>query len=158
MNYSSRQQPKRNWLRKVDWILVLVISLLALTSVILISSAMGGGQYSANFSIRQIIYYIFGAIIAFLIMIISPKKIKNTYILYSIFCVLLIGLLILPETSITPIINGAKSWYSFGPISIQPSEFMKIILILALAKTISKHNQFTFNKSFQSDLMLFLKF
>ena len=34
---------------------------------------------------------------------------------------------------------------------------MKIILILALAKTISKHNQFTFNKSFQSDLMLFLK-
>lgn len=45
MNYSSRQQPKRNWLRKVDWILVLVISLLALTSVILISSAMGGGQY-----------------------------------------------------------------------------------------------------------------
>ncbi|MGZ9460434.1 FtsW/RodA/SpoVE family cell cycle protein [Staphylococcus epidermidis] len=158
MNYSSRQQPKRNWLRKVDWILVLVISLLALTSVILISSTMGGGQYSANFSIRQIIYYIFGAIIAFLIMIISPKKIKNnTYILYSIFCVLLIGLLILPETSITPIINGAKSWYSFGPISIQPSEFMKIILILALAKTISKHNQFTFNKSFQSDLMLFFK-
>ncbi|MEJ7201703.1 FtsW/RodA/SpoVE family cell cycle protein [Staphylococcus epidermidis] len=158
MNYFSRQQPKRNWLRKVDWILVLVISLLALTSVILISSAMGGGQYSANFSIRQIIYYIFGAIIAFLIMIISPKKIKNnTYILYSIFCVLLIGLLILPETSITPIINGAKSWYSFGPISIQPSEFMKIILILALAKTISKHNQFTFNKSFQSDLMLFFK-
>lgn len=158
MNYSSRQQPKRNWLRKVDWILVLVISLLALTSVILISSAMGGGQYSANFSIRQIIYYIFGAIVAFLIMIISSKKIKNnTYILYSIFCVLLIGLLILPETSITPIINGAKSWYSFGPISIQPSEFMKIILILALAKTISKHNQFTFNKSFQSDLMLFFK-
>nr|BFF33546.1 hypothetical protein KUHPSE09_08320 [Staphylococcus epidermidis] len=40
MNYSSRQQPKRNWLRKVDWILVLVISLLALTSVILISSFM----------------------------------------------------------------------------------------------------------------------
>ena len=66
-------------------------------------------------------------------------------------------MLILPETAITPVINGAKSWYSFGPISIQPSEFMKIILILALAKTVSRHNQFTFNKSFQSDLMLFLK-
>lgn len=85
MNYSSRQQPKRNWLRKVDWILVLVISLLALTSVILISSAMGGGQYSANFSIRQIIYYIFGAIIAFLIMIISPKKIKIILIFYIVY-------------------------------------------------------------------------
>ncbi|TXN87790.1 FtsW/RodA/SpoVE family cell cycle protein, partial [Staphylococcus aureus] len=58
---------------------------------------------------------------------------------------------------ITPIINGAKSWYTFGPISIQPSEFMKIILILALARVVSRHNQFTFNKSFQSDLLLFFK-
>lgn len=158
MNYSSRQQPSKHWFRKVDWILVLVITVLAIISVTLISSAMGGGQYSANFSIRQIIYYILGAIMAFLIMIVSPKKIKhNTYILYFIFCILLMGLLILPETAITPVINGAKSWYSFGPISIQPSEFMKIILILALAKTVSRHNQFTFNKSFHSDLMLFLK-
>lgn len=158
MNYSSRQQPSKHWFRKVDWILVLVITVLAIISVTLISSAMGGGQYSANFSIRQIIYYILGAIMAFLIMIVSPKKIKhNTYLLYFIFCILLIGLLILPETAITPVINGAKSWYSFGPISIQPSEFIKIILILALAKTVSRHNQFTFNKSFQSDLMLFLK-
>lgn len=158
MNYSSRQQPSKHWFRKVDWILVLVITVLAIISVTLISSAMGGGQYSANFSIRQIIYYILGAIMAFLIMIVSPKKIKhNTYLLYFIFCILLIGLLILPETAITPVNNGAKSWYSFGPISIQPSEFMKIILILALAKTVSRHNQFTFNKSFQSDLMLFLK-
>ncbi|MEJ7252779.1 FtsW/RodA/SpoVE family cell cycle protein, partial [Staphylococcus epidermidis] len=66
-------------------------------------------------------------------------------------------LLILPETAITPVINGAKSWYSLGPISIQPSEFMKIILILALSKVVARHNQFTFNKSFQSDLMLFFK-
>lgn len=60
MNYSSRQQPSKHWFRKVDWILVLVITVLAIISVTLISSAMGGGQYSANFSIRQIIYYILG--------------------------------------------------------------------------------------------------
>ena len=64
MNYSSRQQPSKHWFRKVDWILVLVITVLAIISVTLISSAMGGGQYSANFSIRQIIYYILGAIMA----------------------------------------------------------------------------------------------
>lgn len=158
MKYSSRQQPSKHWLRKIDWILVALLTILAIISVTTISSAMGGGQYSANFSIRQIIYYILGAIIALVIMHISPKKIRNnTYILYFIFCVLLIGLLILPETSITPIINGAKSWYSFGPVSIQPSEFMKVILILALAKSVSNHNRFTFNKSFQTDLVLFFK-
>ena len=106
---------------------------------------MGGGQYSANFGIRQIIYYILGAILALIVMIFSPKKIKNnTYIWYIFFCILLLGLLIIPETPITPIINGAKSWYAFGPISIQPSEFMKIILILALAKIVSNHNRFYF--------------
>ncbi|PTK60298.1 FtsW/RodA/SpoVE family cell cycle protein [Staphylococcus haemolyticus] len=158
MKYSSRQQPSKHWLRKIDWILVALLTILAIISVTTISSAMGGGQYSANFSIRQIIYYILGAIIALVIMLISPKKIRNnTYILYFIFCVLLIGLLILPETSITPIINGAKSWYSFGPVSIQPSEFMKVILILALAKSVSNYNRFTFNKSFQTDLVLFFK-
>ncbi|MEX6042899.1 FtsW/RodA/SpoVE family cell cycle protein [Staphylococcus haemolyticus] len=158
MKYSSRQQPSKHWLRKINWILVALLTILAIISVTTISSAMGGGQYSANFSIRQIIYYILGAIIALVIMLISPKKIRNnTYILYFIFCVLLIGLLILPETSITPIINGAKSWYSFGPVSIQPSEFMKVILILALAKSVSNHNRFTFNKSFQTDLVLFFK-
>ena len=152
------KRQSKHWLRKIDWILVALLTILAIISVTTISSAMGGGQYSANFSIRQIIYYILGAIIALVIMLISPKKIRNnTYILYFIFCVLLIGLLILPETSITPIINGAKSWYSFGPVSIQPSEFMKVILILALAKSVSNHNRFTFNKSFQTDLVLFFK-
>ncbi len=158
MKYSSRQQPSKHWLRKIDWVLIALLTILAIISVITISSAMGGGQYSANFSIRQIIYYILGAIIALIIMLFSPKKIKNnTYILYIFLCILLVGLLILPESSFTPIINGAKSWYSFGPVSIQPSEFMKVILILALAKTAANHNRFTFNKSLQTDLMLILK-
>ena len=158
MKYSSCQQPSKHWLRKIDWILVALLTILAIISVTTISSAMGGGQYSANFSIRQIIYYILGAIIALVIMLISPKRLEIIHIFFIfIFCVLLIGLLILPETSITPIINGAKSWYSFGPVSIQPSEFMKVILILALAKSVSNHNRFTFNKSFQTDLVLFFK-
>ena len=158
MKYSSRQQPSKHWLRKIDWILIALLAILAIISVTTISSAMGGGQYSANFSVRQIIYYILGAILAFIIMLFSPKKIKNnTYLLYIFFCILLIGLLIIPETPITPVINGAKSWYTFGPVSIQPSEFMKVILIIALAKAVANHNRFTFNKSFQTDLVLFFK-
>nr|WP_213810800.1 FtsW/RodA/SpoVE family cell cycle protein [Jeotgalicoccus sp. WY2] len=35
----------------------------------------------------------------------------------------------------TPIINGAKSWYQFGFFSIQPSEFVKIIYILTMASS-----------------------
>lgn len=155
---TSRQSKNNHWIRKIDWILVGFIALFAIISITLISSAMGGGQYSANFSIRQILYYVFGAIIALLIMLISPKKLmKYTYLLYIILCFSLLLLLIIPETPITPIINGAKSWYTFGPISVQPSEFMKIVMILALAKIVTKHNQFTFNKSLETDFKLFFK-
>ncbi|MGO3727274.1 FtsW/RodA/SpoVE family cell cycle protein, partial [Staphylococcus carnosus] len=155
---ATRQKPSKSWLRRIDWVLIGILIVMAAISVLFIQSAMGGGQYSSNFSIRQILYYILGGIIAFAIMLISPKRImKYTYTLYFIICILLIGLLVLPETPITPIINGAKSWYSFGPISIQPSEFMKIILILALAKIVSRHNKYTFNKSLESDFKLFMK-
>ena len=82
---------------------------------------------------------------------------KYTYLLYFILCIGLFILIIIPETPFTPIINGAKSWYKFGPISIQPSEFMKVVLILVLAKLISKHNQFTFNRTIETDFKLLFK-
>ncbi|MDW8798253.1 FtsW/RodA/SpoVE family cell cycle protein [Staphylococcus pseudoxylosus] len=154
----SRQLKNNHWIRRIDWVLIGILVLLATISVTIINSAMGGGQYSANFSIRQILYYVLGGLIACLIMLVSPKKLmKYTYLLYFLLCVALFILIIIPETPITPIINGAKSWYKLGPISVQPSEFMKIILILALAKLVSRHNQFTFNKSLETDFKLLLK-
>ncbi|QHW37493.1 rod shape-determining protein RodA [Staphylococcus ursi] len=155
---SSRQLTQKSFLRRLDWPLIALITILCIISVTTIHSAMGGGQYSLDFGVRQIFYYILGAIIAFMIMLFSPKKIRNyTYMVYIIFNILLFGLIILPESSITPVINGAKSWYRFGPISIQPSEFMKIVLILVISKVVAQHNRFTFNKSFQTDVMLLLK-
>ncbi|PTF63632.1 FtsW/RodA/SpoVE family cell cycle protein [Staphylococcus chromogenes] len=155
---SSRQHTHKSLRHRLDWKLITLILILCVISVMTIHSAMGGGQYSMDFGIRQIFYYILGAVLAFLIMIVSPKKIrKYTFAIYFIFIILLIGLILLPETAITPIINGAKSWYRFGPISIQPSEFMKIVLILAISKVVAQHNRFTFNKSIETDFMLILK-
>lgn len=154
----SRQLKNNHWIRRIDWVLISILVLLAIISVTIINSAMGGGQYSANFSIRQILYYVLGGLIACLVMLVSPKKLmKYTYLLYFLLCAALFILIIIPETPITPIINGAKSWYKLGPLSVQPSEFMKIVLILALAKLVSRHNQFTFNKSLETDFKLLLK-
>ena len=86
MNYSSRQQPSKHWFRKVDWVLVLIITVLVMISVTLISSAMGGGQYSANFSIRQVIYYILSHH-GFLNHDYFSKKIKTIHIYYILFSV-----------------------------------------------------------------------
>ncbi|KAK57271.1 cell cycle protein, FtsW/RodA/SpoVE domain protein [Staphylococcus lugdunensis VCU148] len=88
MKYSSRQTPNKHWLKRIDWVLIGILTILAIFSVTLISSAMGGGQYSANFSIRQVIYYILGAFIALIIMLFSPKKLKKyIFIIFYFLCI-----------------------------------------------------------------------
>lgn len=113
---SSRQLTQKSFLRRLDWPLIALIIILCIISVTTIHSAMGGGQYSLDFGVRQIFYYILGAIIAFMIMLFSPKKDSQLH-LYGIhyFNILLFGLILLPESSITPVINGAK----VGIVSVQ---------------------------------------
>ncbi|RXK17539.1 FtsW/RodA/SpoVE family cell cycle protein [Macrococcus sp. DPC7161] len=159
MPFSIRNREKRPLLERIDWWLIIIVIAFLAISVSIISSAMTGGQYSTNFAIRQVFYYILGFGIALFIMLLSPKfLLKWTYVFYFIGNILLLGLLVLPDSSFTPVINGAKSWYVFfGLLSIQPSEFMKIILMLTLSKVVYDHNRFTYYKSMQTDLMLLLK-
>ncbi|MEJ7459248.1 rod shape-determining protein RodA, partial [Staphylococcus saprophyticus] len=49
---ASRQQPNKSWIRRIDWVLIGILVIFAIISVVFIKSAMGGGQYSANFSIK----------------------------------------------------------------------------------------------------------
>jgi len=51
---------------------------------------------------------------------------------YLLYALGLLSLLMLPVFGV--IINGSRRWYKIGPIMIQPSEFMKPLAILALAK------------------------
>ncbi len=50
-------------------------------------------------------------------------------VLYLVSIIMLIGVLIFGKK-----INGATSWYNFGGISLQPSEFAKVFTALAVAK------------------------
>lgn len=56
-------------------------------------------------------------------------------IIYILSLVLLIGLFAFGST-----VNGATSWYNFGSISLQPSEFAKAATALALANFLSIPN------------------
>ncbi|TWK17483.1 Peptidoglycan glycosyltransferase RodA [Bacillus licheniformis] len=60
-----------------------------------------------------------------------------------------------PE-SIAPEKNGAKSWFQFGSVTLQPSEFMKIGLIMMLSSVISKANSKD-SLSIREDIHLLLK-
>src|SRR5699024_11396881 len=82
------------------------------TSCLIINSAMSSGQYGTNFLLKQVLYYAMGFILAIILIFISPKTIrKYVWIVYILGNLSLVGLLVSPESSFTPIINGAKSWY-----------------------------------------------
>ncbi|QMU11624.1 rod shape-determining protein RodA [Mammaliicoccus lentus] len=155
---TSTRTLNKSFIQRIDWRLTFIVLLLFATSCLIINSAMSSGQYGTNFLLKQVLYYAMGFILAIILIFISPKTIrKYVWIVYILGNLSLVGLIVSPESSFTPIINGAKSWYRLGPISVQPSEFMKIILILVLANVVYQHNRFTYNKSITRDFNLLFK-
>ena len=64
-------------------------------------------------------------------------KYSKLYYLISLF--LLIGVLIIDKFT-----NGSRGWINIGPLSFQPSEFMKISLILLSIKYLNKIDNWLF--------------
>ncbi|PAE36515.1 FtsW/RodA/SpoVE family cell cycle protein [Bacillus sp. 7884-1] len=147
-----------NTTSKLDYSLVFILILLFLASCASIYSAQASGQYDSNFLIKQIIFYGIGCgIIAAVIRLDSDQLKKLTWYAYGAGIFLLILLIIAPE-SIAPVINGAKNWFKVPGIgSLQPSEFVKIFIILALAKVIEDHHQKNAVKTIATDFWLLIK-
>lgn len=143
---------------RLDYNLVLILFLLFLASCISIYSAQKTGQYKENFLIKQFVWYLVGSgIIASVITLDSDQLKKLSWYAYG-FGLFLLGFLLIAPESIAPVINGAKSWYKVpGLGSLQPSEFVKVFIILALARAIVEHHQKYRVKTVQTDLWLMAK-
>lgn len=157
-NNQGYKRQNTNILARIDWVLLLLVAVLGVISIIMIRSAMTSGQYNTDFSIRQIIFYLSGFIMVFAIAFIPVKWMKqNIWIIYSIGVLSLMILFFAPVSPVTPIINGAKSWYQFGFFSIQPSELVKIVYILILAYVVSQHNKYKLTNDLTVDIKLLIK-
>ena len=130
---------------KVDKGIIFSIILFAIISVLSIYSALtlldSKGLLTSsmnNLYIKQLLWYGIGFILAYFIMFIGNDAIiKRINILYIIGVLLLFLVLIFGAT-----INEAKCWFVLPGIgNLQPSEFMKIILIIMLAKMINKFHE-----------------
>ncbi|WNS74880.1 FtsW/RodA/SpoVE family cell cycle protein [Bacillus sp. DTU_2020_1000418_1_SI_GHA_SEK_038] len=143
---------------KIDLNLVLILFLLFLVSCVSIYSAQTTGQYKENFLLKQIIWYMVGTgIIAAVISLDSEQLRKISWYAFG-FGLFLLGFLIVAPSSIAPVINGAKAWYRVpGMGSLQPSELVKVFLILVLARVIDEHHQKNPIKTIQTDFKLLIK-
>ncbi|MFY4775372.1 FtsW/RodA/SpoVE family cell cycle protein [Metabacillus sp. RGM 3146] len=138
--------------------LAFFIFLLMISSCICINSAQKFGQYHEDFFAKQILWFVLGTFIVLVIFLFDFDQLKRLSIpLYGFGILLLIGVLVAPE-SIAPIRNGAKSWFVLPGIgSVQPSEYMKIFMIMMLSKVVSEHLEKFEAGIMRNDVRLFFK-
>ncbi|WP_347880510.1 FtsW/RodA/SpoVE family cell cycle protein [Metabacillus flavus] len=138
--------------------LVMVLILIMCSSCIAIYSAQSHGQYDENFLFKQILWFVIGAIIISGVLTFDFEQIERlTPFLYG-FGLLLLVLILVAPSSLVPEINGAKAWFKFpGVGSVQPSEYMKIFIILMLSYITKKHSDSHEMGDIYSDLKYLLK-
>lgn len=138
----------------IDWLLIAFILPVLLAGLVTMKSFT---ESSPLFS-HQLLWIGVSFIALFFLSFIDFRFLKRTDILVTIFGIfsgLLILLFIFGHIS-----NGAQSWFSFGGFSFQPSDMMKLVVILMLAKYFSRrHVEIdNFKHIFISGLYAFIPF
>ncbi len=123
---------RKDEIYRIDYVLVFTVILLVLFGILMIYSAGFDTIEKVNKGLykKQLLWFIFGFVLMIAVTFIN-YKILGEYSLH-----IYIGLLlILLFTAIfgTPVRN-TRAWLDLGVFSFQPSEFMKLGLILILAK------------------------
>lgn len=86
---------------------------------------------------KQFIWIVATIVLAVFVVIVDSRFYYFfAWFIYAGLMLLLVLLLFLGRE-----INGAKSWFEFGPLSLQPSEFAKFGTSLALAAYLNNHRQ-----------------
>jgi rod shape determining protein RodA len=114
-----------------DWTLLGIILIIASVGILNLYGTTAHGEVSGTPAyLKQIFWLLIGLVLMITIAFIEYRFYSDfAYILYTISLVLLLAVL-----GYGIITSGAQRWVKIGPISFQPSEFVKLSLILALAK------------------------
>lgn len=119
----------------VDWPLFIVVTLIAVLGVVNLYSATSVyfGTSRSEFSelyINQIYWLAIGGVAGALVAAIDYRHVERAgYVIYTVGVFSLIVLAIFARG-----VRGSDRWFNIGPFGFQPSEFMKLCLIIALAK------------------------
>lgn len=130
---------KSIWKLTDKYLLGFFLGVLLLGLMTIFSSTYEGGEIDFfDFSTiygKQAVWVLISVFFGVFIMLLEGQFIKNSsYVVYLIVILLLIGVLFMPS------IKGVRSWFQFGSVSIQPSEFAKLACSLAVAKYLSSVN------------------
>lgn len=135
--------------------ILIPICIMAIISIITIYSALTyTSSDQGNLALKQALWYCIGALlVAFLLHMKNEYLYRHTVFLYVFGNILLLGLLLFAEP-----VNNSKCWFTIPGIgSIQPSEFMKIFIMLMLATMIHNFRSDYKNPTLKQEFIFILK-
>ena len=124
-------------LKRLDYVLLFAVLALTAIGITLIGSATHINLASEDrywFVQRQSMFAVLNLIFIFFSLRFDYRLLEDmSNRLYIFNLIMLLAVMFLGHSAL-----GAQRWIQIGPVSIQPSEFSKIIMIVALAAFINK--------------------
>ncbi len=126
----------RRIFQNFDWtLLALVLFLCAIGIVNIYSAGFNASETQIPFYLKQLQWIVLGLIVMMIAFFIDYRFIiKGAYILYGISVALLVLVYIYGFT-----MRGSQRWFAIWGFSFQPSELVKLTIILALARYFDDH-------------------
>lgn len=121
----------------ISMFLLIIIGMVFIFSSMMFSSQ---DQLAFNFVIRQLISVIIGVILMLFFMIIPISWYQNKVLIYGLNVLLVMVLLYTQIFGVES--GGSRNWLDIFGLSIQPSEFSKIAILVMVATFISSSPKF----------------
>jgi len=125
----------RRLITHFEWpLLILVVLIMTCGLLTILSATYVTGRTFSPYVIRQAIWFGIGLVLMLAALAVDYRQLDRYGDLAYVAALAL--LLLVPVIGTTG--GGARRWIGFGPIALQPSEFMKIALVIALARRLHR--------------------
>ena len=158
------KQRKKSFIDKQLILIILILMAISIVAIYLATPVMPYYMQNENYYVKQFVWYCISFFILFVILKLGVDRLfTGVKVLYWILLVLLFILLIdryiidIPDMFIKPI-NGTTAWFFIPALgSLQPSEFMKVVLVIRSGLIIHEFKVDNPEITYQNDLKLFLE-
>ena len=131
-NPSDIRLAQKLW--QVNWALVLLVTVVSSIGFVMLYSAANGNL--SPWASKQMAVFSAGLVLMLIIAVVDIRFwMRYAYVFYALILALLLYVEFFGAE-----INNAQRWIKFGEFQVQPSEFMKIALIMALARYFHRLN------------------
>ena len=124
--------------RDFDWVLMIFVLIICALGIVEIYSATRNTKYDdANLQVKQVYWIIAGMILMFLVSLVNYQTLlEQVHWMYGLSIISLLAVMIFGRRYL-----GAKRWIAMpGGWHLQPSEWVKLVLILTMAKYFAEYH------------------